>query len=221
MAVRTYRAWARELMPTWLRGTWGGAFVDTIGLVFDAIQEANYEAGAANLLDAPTFPADALPLVGSERNIERYPSETDAQYKARVRGAWTAWPQAGTKGGILSQLSAGAFTAAIMEAWDWNWDGPFATNPNWSRFWTVITNHGWSRTHWGDGRTWGTGTWGSTASQAEASTLLRIIRKWKAAHTVPITIVVMEPSTWASEQPDGTWADPANRSTAALYHYER
>jgi hypothetical protein len=219
MAVRTYRAWARDLAPTWLRGSWGGSLVECIGFIFDTIQEANYEAGAADCLEAPTFPGgEALALKGSERSIERYPAESDAAYKARVKGAWEAWPQAGTDGGLLSQLSAGTFTAALKEMRDWDWDGVAA---NWSRFWTIITDHGWVRTHWGDGRTWGAGTWGSTASQAEAQTLLRIIRKWKPAHTVPITIVVMEPVTWAAEQPDGTWGDPANRSTGALYHYER
>ena len=221
MALRTYRAWARDLVPTWLRGEWGGKLVELFGFTFDSIQEANYEAGAAGFLDAPTFPADALALVGSERNIERYPSETDATYKARVAGAWVAWPQAGTRGGLLSQLTAGAFTATIYEMWDWNWDGPSSSNPNWSRFWVVISNHGWTRTTWGDGRTWGAGTWGSTASQAEAQTLLRIVRKWKPAHMVAITIVVMDDSAWALINPLGTWGNPANRSTAALYHFER
>jgi hypothetical protein len=218
MAIRNYRAWARDLVPTWLRGEWGGALVDTFGFVFDLIQEANYEAGASSLLDAPTFPSDALPLIGSERQIERYPSESDATYKARVAGAWIAWPQAGTPGGLLSQLTAGTFTATLKEMKDWNWDGDAA---NWSRFWTIITNHGWTRTHWGDGRTWGSGTWGSTASQAEAETLLRIIRKWKPAHVVGITIVVMDPVAWAAGQPDGTWGNPANRNSAALYHFDR
>ena len=222
MPVRTYRAWARDLSPTWLRGTWGGPLMEIIGLVVDTALEAAYEAGAADCLDAPTFPGgDALALKGAESSIERYPAESDATYKARVKGRWTAWPQAGTAGGLLSQLAAGAFTAVIKEMRDWNWDGPAATNPNWSRFWTVITGHGWTRTHWGDGRKWGEGVWGCSASQPEAETLLRIIRKWKPAHVVPITIVVMEPTPWAAGQPDGTWADPANRNPAALYHYER
>lgn len=218
MALRTYRAWSRDLAPTWLRGDWGGALVEMLGFTFDSIEEADYEAGAAGLLDAPTFPADALPLIGNERQIERYPSESDDTYKARVKGAWVAWPQAGTKGGELSQLGDGAFTADIKEMRDWNWDGDAA---NWSRFWVIITDHGWSRTHWGDGRKWGEGVWGCTASQAEAQTLIRIVRKWKPAHVVAIIVVVMDDVAWAAGQPDGTWGNPANRNTAALYHYYR
>lgn len=218
MAVRTYRQWAKDLAPTWLRGEWGGKLVEFAGFVFDTIQEADFEGGAAGMLDAPTFPADALPLVGSERQIERYTAESDATYKARVKGAWVAWPQAGTKGGELSQLSAGAFTADIMEMRDWNWDGDAA---NWSRFWVIITGHGWTRTHWGDGRLWGSGVWGCSATQAEASTLIRIVQKWKPGHVVPIIVVVMEDGAWSAGPPDGTWGNPANRNPAALYHYYR
>ena len=218
MAIRTYRRWARDLTPTWLRGTWGGALTELFGFMFDVIEEEVFEAGAAGMLDAPTFPADALPHVGSERAIERYPSETDATYKARVKGAWVAWPQAGTIGGLLSQLTAGEFTAAINEMKDWDWDGDAA---NWSRFWVVITDHGWSRNRWGDGRKWGEGVWGATATQAEAHTLLRIVSKWKPGHVVAIIVIVMEDVAWAADLPDGTWGNPANRNRAALYHYYR
>lgn len=218
MAIRTYRQWAHDTVPTWLRGRWGGKLSEFIGFVFDTIQEEVFEAGAAGMLDAPTFPADALPHIGSERSIERYPSESDATYHSRVKGAWVAWPQAGTKGGVLSQLSAGAFTASIMEMKDWNWDGVPA---NWSRFWVLITAHGWTRNKWGDGRVWGQGVWGASATQAEAQTLIRIVRKWKPGHVVAIIVVVMDDVAWAAALPDGTWGNPANRNPAALYHYER
>lgn len=218
MALRTYRAWARDNCPTWLRGTWGEYLIGTFGFVYDAIQETHYEAGAVASLDAPSFPIDALPHVGSERNIERYASETDATYKARVRGAWVAWPQAGTKNGLLSQLTAAGFDAEIMEMKDWDWDGDA---DNWSRFWVIIHDSGWSRTHWGDGRVWGEGVWGADAEVEQVHTLRRLIAKWKPGHVVCIVVVVLDEVTWLAEQPDGTWGDPANRSESALYHYER
>lgn len=218
MAVRTYRAWARDLAPTWLRGDWGGALVEMFGFTFDAIQEANYEAGAAGLLDAPTFPVDALPLIGNERNIERYPAESDDEYHARVKGAWVAWPQAGTINGVLSQLTAAGFDAEIKEMKDWNWDGDAA---NWSRFWVILHNTGWARNKWGDGRKWGEGVWGVNASRDEVHTLRRIVKKWKPAHCIAIIIVVLDEVAWAAGQPDGTWGVPANRNRAAIYHYER
>lgn len=218
MAVRTYRRWAIDNAPTWLRGNWGGKLVELLGFLFDSIEEANFEAGAAGTLNAPTFPVDGLALIGSERNIERYTAETDDQYKARLQGAWVAWPQAGTKLGLLSQLTAAGFDAEIKEMRDWDWDGDAA---NWSRVWVVLHNTGWTLNKWGDGRKWGEGVWGLTATVEEAHTLRRLIKKWKPGHVVVILVIVIDEVTWALEQPDGTWGDPENRSASAVYHYER
>lgn len=218
MAVRTYRKWAIDNAPPWLRGEWGGRIVEFVGFLFDTIEEESFEAGAAGSIESPTFPVDALALIGSERNIERYNAETDDQYAARVQGAWVAWPQAGTMNGLLSQLTAAGFDAEIKEMRDWDWDGDAA---NWSRVWVVLHNTGWVRNKWGDGRKWGEGVWGVNASRDEVHTLRRLIRKWKPAHVVVIVVVVLDEVTWAAEQPDGTWGNPANRSRSALYHYER
>ena len=229
MALRTYRQWALDLSPPWLRGEWGEKLAEAFGFVFDAIQEANFEAGAAGLLDAPTFPIEALEYIGHERNIERYVGESDAQYKARVKAAWESWPQAGTMR-IVAELAQAGFTAEIKEVHTWTWDANVAW---WSRFWAVITSHGWAPVYWGQpGRKWSDGVWGCDASQPEAATLLRLIRKWKPAHMFPVTVVVMDQSRWASQQPDGTWDDPSHRANSytdgsghaqpiSLYHFER
>jgi len=229
MPVRTYRQWALDLAPPWLRGEWGEKLVQAIGLVFDALEEANFEATAAGTLDAPTFPAEALEYIGHERMIERYPAETDAAYKTRVKGAWESWRQAGTQY-LVDELAAAGFTASIHQVYDWNWDGNAAW---WSRFWVVISVHSWGPTYWASNRYWGNnGVWGCDATQPEAATLLRLIRKWKPAHMFPITVVVMDATRWAADQPDGTWGDPAARANhydpgdghlqpIALYHFER
>jgi hypothetical protein len=220
MAQRTYRQWALDNSPPWLLGTWGTKLVSAIGVMFDDARSSIYQAGAAGSLDAPTFPADALALMGSERNIERYPAETDDEYHLRVKGAWESWAQAGTMR-LVAELDYLGFTAEIKEIFsdDWDWDGD---TDNWSRIWVVITQDDWGSIAWGSGGTaWGTGVWGCDATQSEAATLLRLIRKWKPGHVVPITIIVMDAGTWATEQPDGTWDDPGNRSASALYHFER
>lgn len=221
MAIRTYTQWALDNCPPWLRGEWGEKLITAIGKVFDHAYNTVFEAGAAGSLDAPTFPADALALVGHERNIERYPGETNDEYKARVKGAWESWIQAGTMR-LVTELEYLGLTAEIkeMHTLDWDWDGDSA---NWSRIWIVITGHDWEPVTWGqDGRFWDVNNvWGCDATQDEAGMLLRLIRKWKPAHIVPITIVVLDEETWADEQPDGTWDDPAERSTSAIYHYER
>jgi len=221
MAVRTYRQWALENTPPWLRGTWGEQLVNALGGIFDEARDMIYQAGAAGSVDAPTFPNDALGVLGNERNIERYPAENDSQYKARVKGAWESWSQAGTMR-LVAEIAYLGPTAVIKENFTsgWNWDGD---SNNWSSFWPVITNHGWSFTTWGQsGLKWGNQrVWGCDATPNDAATLLRLIRKWKPAHAFPITVVVMNTGSWNSNQPDGTWGNPANRSAAALYHYER
>lgn len=218
--LRTYVQWALDNSPPWLHGTWGFKLITYIGQTFDDAYTEAFEAGAAGSVGAPTFPADALPLLGSERNIERYPAETDDEYAARVKGAWESWAQAGTMR-IVAELTYLGVTAVIKEVHTagWDWDGD---TDSWSRFWAIITDHDWEPIYWGSGgAAWGEGVWGCDATQAEAGTLLRLIRKWKPGHVVPITVVVMNESTWDSEQPDGTWDDPANRSTAAIYHLYR
>jgi hypothetical protein len=122
---------------------------------------------------------------------------------------------------IVPELSYLGFDAEIKEVHTagWDWDGD---TDNWSRFWVVITQDDWDPIYWGTGgAAWGDGVWGCDATQAEAGTLIRLIRKWKAGHMVPITVVVMDAETWDEEQPDGTWSDPANRSASAIYHFER
>ena len=201
-------------------GEWGLRLVSVIGTAVDNAYDEVFEASAAGSVAAPTFPADALPLLGSERNIERYPIETDDQYATRVKGAWESWEQAGTMR-IVAELSYLGFDAEIKEVHTagWDWDGD---TDNWSRFWVIITQDVWDPIYWGSGgAAWGDGVWGCDATQAEAGTLIRLIRKWKPGHMVPITVVVMDEETWDEEQPDGTWGDPANRSTSALYHFER
>lgn len=217
---RTYLQWALDNCPPWLLGEWGTKLITVIGQTLDDAYTEAFEAGAAGSVDAPTFPADALPLLGSERNIERYPAETDDEYKGRVKAAWDSWQQAGTMR-IVEELEYLGFEAEIKEVHTagWDWDGD---TDNWSRFWVVITGHPWSESVIGEvGRKFGEGVIGCDATQAEAGTLIRLIRKWKPGHMFPITVVVLDESTWDSEQPDGTWGDAANRSASAIYHYDR
>jgi len=217
--ARDYVAYALDNSPPWLRGTWGEKLIRAIGTVFNDAYNAAFQAGAAGLLDAPTFPVDALALLGNERNIERYPGETNDHYHTRVKNAWDSWAQAGTMR-LVTELGYLGLTAEIKENFTagWDWDGDA---DNWSRIWVVITDHDWEPVEWGEsGRKWGdNGVWGCDATAAEASTLLRLIRKWKPGHVLPITIVILDEGSWS--EPDGTWDDPAERSPHALYHFER
>jgi hypothetical protein len=208
---------AEALSPTVLQGARGERLAGAFALMFDTLAETANEAVKARFLGSNTHPVDALPLIGQERMLPRYPVDSDASYRARLRDAWNAWTKAGTDVGIVAQLAAMGLTAYVREQnIDWDWDGDTA---NWSRFWVVITGHPWSRWKWGDGHTWGGGqSWGSSATVAEVRSVRALVRKWKPARSVcPYIIVVMEADDWALQQPDGSWADPANRSAAAIY----
>ncbi len=82
------------LMPSWLSGYWGERFVGVHALMADVLSEAAAEALKARWIREDTFPLDALAAKGFDRNLPRYPYETDAQYKARLDAAWATWPTA-------------------------------------------------------------------------------------------------------------------------------
>lgn len=219
--LMTFQRYAYEaLSPTVLQGERGQKLLPgTLGVLFDALTEGANQGVKARFPTSDTFPPDALPYVGAGKALERYPIDTDATYKARVLDAWDAWAQAGTPTAIVRQLAALGLTATIKEnhTAGWNWDGSTA---NWSRFWVVITGHPWVGWTWGDGSIWGQPdlTWGSTATVDDVRSVRALVRKWKPAHVVCANIiVVLDAGTWAAEQPDGTWGDPANRSAAAIY----
>jgi len=214
--MANFRQYARTLSPTWLRGEWSGRIVSFAAIVFDVIAESVFQAGASNLMKAPSFQADALGRIGSERMMERYFGESEDGYKQRLLGAWRAWSQAGTPASIIEQLAALGLTASVKENWQWNWDGDSA---NFSRFWVIITGHPWVPRKWGDGSKWGPSSlWGARRtppSMIDARAIRRVIKKWKAGHTVcPYAVIVFDLAAWAALTPDGTWGDPHARKLA-------
>jgi hypothetical protein len=219
-APTTHQRYAADaLSPTVFQGTNGQKLMPgTLGVFFDAAAEGCNQAVKARFFDSDTFPPSALSYLGAGRSMPRYPLDTDATYTARLRDAWNIWPQAGTKYGIEAQLAALGLTATVKDrsSVGWNWDND---TDNWSRFWVVITGHPWASWEWGDGTLWGDGkTWGSDATVDEVKSVRALVRKWKPAQVVCTNIiVVMDAITWAAEQPDGTWGNPAKRSSAAIY----
>lgn len=111
----TYRQMALALSPGFLRGKWGERLVSAIALQFDILCEAAEQGSGANLLDSEDFPPDALGLMGRERMIDRFPGETDAFYRSRLRFAWTIWRYAGTAIGVLDLLAGFGLKAVLRE----------------------------------------------------------------------------------------------------------
>jgi hypothetical protein len=218
-APTTFQRYAADaLSPTVFQGDSGQRVLPgTLGVFFDAAAEGCNQAIKARFFGSDTFPPSALPYLGDGRSMPRYPIDTDETYTARLRDAWETWKNAGTTTCIENQLAALGLTAEVKDRTTpgWNWD---ADVDNWSRFYVVITGHPWSRWLWGDGTLWGQRTWGSTATLDEVRSVRALVRKWKPAHVIcEYIIVVLDGVTWAAEQPDGTWDNPANRSRAAIY----
>lgn len=198
--MTTYRQLQSESAPKALRGKRGSAWMRAHGRAKDWTQDAVRQAVRAGLV--AVAPVDALGYDGNERNLPRYPGDTDETYRARLQRAWELWQQAGTRPGLLAVLDALGFAnAAIHTARDpippgessWPPDGDPS---NWSRFWVFLdvsagsNPFNWQRVPWGS-RRWGDGwTWGSTATRAQISLVRSVIRLWKAAHELCAGIVV-------------------------------
>jgi hypothetical protein len=219
-----------RLLPGWLtaEGGFGERVTGTVGLVTDLVSVAAGEAARAPWLLEETCPDDALPMLGEERRMPRYPGETAAAYKARLHAAWEAWEYAGTAQAIISQLEAfGLSDIEVMTPRDWDWDSAapgtwedgVGGDANWSRFWVVIKGHPWTGATWGAGGAWGSGgVIGLSATRDEIAAVRDIVQRWKGAEALnPWIIVVLDEVTWAAEQPDGTWHDWRNRSASARY----
>lgn len=183
MPLPFYADWVGEkLAPRWLQGPYGKKWSRTIGyqgdLVLNAVQQA---VGARFPRSAPD---DALAYLGIDRDMDRYPGDSDAGYRARIEIAWSTWAQAGTYSCLMGQLHAFGFVnAEIYDAraasppvspwppsptcaqpswWMVAWP-PAAGSASalwWSRFWIVLSEPfpaslNWHLRTWGDGGTWG------------------------------------------------------------------
>lgn len=116
----------------------------------------------------------------------------------------------------------------VAGAGNWNWDGNTAP---WWRAWVIIYVGplGWTiGPHWGDGGKWGDSgrLWGITGPLAgQIQTLLAVLKKWKSAHSWIHDIILtsntarFNPASPAGGgiNPDGTWANPANRFTDCVF----
>lgn len=106
-----YRDITRAMLPPWLLGTYGEKLmVNVLGLQADDVADEQLSAIQASWLLSSRSPDDALPLVGSERRMPRYPSEVTAAYRSRLHGAWDAYQFAGCEQTLIDQLVAFGFT---------------------------------------------------------------------------------------------------------------
>lgn len=168
---------------------------------------------------------EALPYIGNDRQIDRGPSETDASYIERLRGAFDTWRTAGNVRTLLEQLRfyfypadllsilavsnrgvwhaiepvTGVVTKQVPAANNWVWDEHEPTR--WWRGWIVIDVTGGKWVPWQvgtSGKVIGdpTLTIGSTATPQEVASVRKIVLKWKPAHVHAMHIVLHMAPAW-------------------------
>lgn len=80
----------------------------------DLIFEGASQALRVGHLRSGFQPNDALPLIGSERSIPRYPADTDTTYRNRLAEAWETWLHGGNEVAILEQYTAFGLSAVLV-----------------------------------------------------------------------------------------------------------
>jgi hypothetical protein len=189
---RDFREHIVSLAPSWLRGILGSRFLGYFGLTFDVLAEAAQRAALSHSIVSPHFPRDALPLVGSERMLPRYPRESDGTYAERLFRAWAIWRRAGTDQGVKEQLLLipGVATVTFKTAAEMDPDHVHIGG----RRWVVITGDFGPPGTLGDGSVLGGGgTLGSTAGIQTVEVIRRVVRLFKSGHIqVPHILVQVD-----------------------------
>lgn len=179
-----------DLVERWsnsdMRAELAAAFFGVnVGVMADSHQEAATLCSRMHLLDDPESPDDILPVIATDRGLERYYLETPAQHRARLLDAWEIYAGGGSEEVINRQLRAAGFGPATdSPAWGepgiiWGDPGyawadlgtyiqfrPWANGPRgepapyWSQFW-VVFKFGYHPVT-GPPTPWGQFVWGDT-----------------------------------------------------------
>lgn len=212
MAWTNFRTYFETIGPPWTHRYYGERLWGALGLMCDLVAEGATQAVRASWLKADTFPADALPIIGHERQIERVQPDTNAAYRTRLMQAWDLWTEAGTPGygGWVFEPwgIADADVYARAQAPDgWCVGSPTADI---SRFSLLVDDPSpaWTQALWGTAPpTWGIGwTWGSSATLSDIQAVYKLVWAYKAAHEVPIMVVLAWGDCWGwGAWGTGTW----------------
>lgn len=198
-----YFQYATDLSLPWSSGPYGLAWSQAKGLLNDRISGA-YEA-AVRVRFVKTCPDDALPQIGRDRRLERYPGEDVRTYRRRLAGAWGAYQRAGTKAGLVAALADAGVDALVYESWEADYGPRFSA---WFWYHVVVPLPGLTLTDgtWDDPGTWDeTALWDATGD-ATIELVRRVCATWAPAHAKLATItLVLDTGTW--DYPPGLWSD--------------
>jgi hypothetical protein len=187
-----YETWILLLAPPWLLKPNAKKYLEAIGNLVDeeGVDRAR-ESSRVGVVEVA--PADALPALGRERQLERYAAESEDAYRTRLKEAFKTWGQAGTKAAVLASLNGGypGPAWAVVENYEDDPEDSGFTEDFWSRFIVKMGNSALSPWKWGtaptgSGFTWGQTnlTWGSTATPAQLALIKSLVLKFKPAFTV-------------------------------------
>ncbi len=153
------------------------------GLTGDLIAQGMSVAVRMPLLKDALSPDDVLPLLGDERGMPRYPSESISSYRKRLIAAWQAYANVG-ESTIPAQYAAAGYPGVQIQF------NAAALGPNgeaapyWSQFWVYfpyssghpVTGDGpkWGSFNYGDGTIYGIGV-----TIAFYQLIHGVVRKWK------------------------------------------
>lgn len=210
----SFRDYIKKISPPWLANTYGERLLFGIALPVDALFDMLNQGIKARMPGYGT--STALTLIGNDRSLPRYASESDFAYIFRLQNAFDTWHLAGGIVNFLSQLavyflpaaprfrvvsgdrlwytySAGVATRTFSAMPNWLWD---TTSNAWWRSWVIIDPLalGWTvgPVFGAAGVTIGgtTRTIGSSVTQSQASEIFALVRKWKPAHTYLVSVMI-------------------------------
>lgn len=194
--ARNNRDFFSRISPPWLRAYWGERFTGTVALFFDLLSEAATQAIKAPWINADTSPADALPDMGADANIDQAPGESLDEFRARLRNKWTLWGESATLRFADNSMAPYGIDPDAVTVYTRN-EWALLNPDNWSRFWVVIDDTvgdgaEFSLRLWDASTSWGSaGTWGTDATPEQVAGVLRVLCKWKSAHEIGVELVFL------------------------------
>lgn len=108
-----FTEWWQNLPIPWLvSGPNGTAEATANGTVLDG--QIDLLRQAAKVIFPDNAPSDALPYLAHDRVLIQGPTETEANFRTRLRTSWNDWARAGTPLELLVQLYWGGFGGAVI-----------------------------------------------------------------------------------------------------------
>lgn len=203
-----WKDYQEELAPPWLRTGYGLAWLRGLGDMKDA---AEVRLRDSVKLRFPSYtPPDGLSLLSAERGLEQGLTETNTDFRTRVRNAWQLWPWAGTPLGVLRALYYAGFTNAWIVTGNGRLHGLDASQNLVSLVMSPASTlaSGW----WNGFRIVFPlplkASWVPTLplnTSDEVNTIRRLVKQWKAGHALFEDIVVQQTGLMWGIPPTQTW----------------